>query len=163
VAVVELPAQRARQAEAAVVGRGAANANQAARRSLLRGGVHDRSQAPRVEVEGMELPRRQHGQADDVRRLNQGGSGSRFPPPGGGAGAMGGIHGPDAPSAGAEQGADDFAKAVSAVAHGQQVQVILRAFLAPAAGDGLRGGAGGQSALEFVGNNQDAQPHGGGG
>ena len=72
---------------------------------------------------------------------------------------MGRIDGLDALDLGLEQRAGDFAKPVAAVAHGQQVQRVLRPRPAPAARDGLRGGGGGEGAFELVGNDQDVQRH----
>ena len=63
---------------------------------------------------------------------------------------MGRVNRLNALEPGLEQRAGDFAKAVAAVAHGQPVEGIVRPRFAPAAGDGLTGGSGGEGALKLV-------------
>ena len=68
---------------------------------------------------------------------------------------MRGIDGLDRLQVCAEQSADDFAEAVAAVAHGQQLQLILRTRTGPAAPDGFGSNLGGEGSLELVRRDDD--------
>ena len=75
---------------------------------------------------------------------------------------MGCVHRPDRLALRLEQGANDFAEAVAAISYGQKMEDVPWPRLAPAPGNGLRGGLRRESAFELVGNNQHAQWHEGG-
>ena len=70
---------------------------------------------------------------------------------------MGGIEGFDGMDPGVQQGADDFAKSITAIGHGEQAAGILRSHRAPAAGDGVGRRAGGERAFELVRSDEQIQ------
>ena len=119
-----------------------------------------RAQAEGVELEGVELPGRKHGQPDALGRFDDGGGCPGLEPPDGFAGLPGGVEGLYGTFAGRVQLAEDFAEAVPAVAHGKELQGVVRPDASPTAGDGVGGGGGGESSLEFVRSDQDPLAHG---
>ena len=159
VAVRKPPAQRAGQTKSALIGCAAADTHQATFGSLCRSRLQHRRQTKRIQLEWMKVFRRQERQTDDLGRFDDGRPGFGFPPPLGLARAMGRINCSDGLNLGAEQFADNFAKAIAAVAHRQQSQRVLWSGSAPAASNGLSGLTGTECALELIGNNQDIQQH----
>ena len=69
---------------------------------------------------------------------------------------MGGIEGGDDAPSRAQKAAEDFAKAVAAIAHGEQVQAVAGAGGEPAASNGAGGPRRGQAAFEFVRDDENA-------
>ena len=72
---------------------------------------------------------------------------------------MGCVHRADGLALRLEQAADDFAEAVAAITHGEKIEKVPWPLLAPAPGNGVRGGLRSQGAFELVGNDQHAQGH----
>ena len=70
---------------------------------------------------------------------------------------MGGVEGFDGMDPGVQQGADDFAKPITAIGHGEQAAGILRSHCAPTAGDGVGSRAGGERVFELVRNDEHLQ------
>ena len=58
-----------------------------------------------------------------------------------------------------ECGADNFAEAIAAIAHGQQAERVRRSRRAPSARHRVGGRMGGEGALELVGSDENAQRH----
>ena len=160
VAVEEAPAERAGHAEAGVVGGAAADADEAAARARGGGGEEELAEAAGVELEGMKLFRRQQCEADGAGGFDHGGAARRLEPPAGVVWSMRGIDDVSGLFVGVELSAENRAEAIATVAHGDKLEVVVRAREPPTGGDGRAGGFGGQGAFEFVGDDEDAERHG---
>src|SRR5207245_510359 len=99
--------------------------------------------------------RRQEGQTDNSSRFDDGGSGSRVPPPFGLEWRVRGVQRRERSFLHFQQPAQHFAESVATVAHRQQFQAVLWTRLAPASGDQIGRGLGGQCSFEFVGDNEN--------
>ena len=155
-AVQKFPAQGAGEAETTVIRRAATDAGKAA--FCARGAASAGMMAPRPAVSRAKGWKRLGGsiaRPTILGRFDDGGAGLRLPPPLGGTGTMGGIDGGDSLEFSVEQAADDLAEAVAAVAHRQQCEMVLGTPLPPTARHGFCRGAGTESALELIGDNED--------
>ena len=65
---------------------------------------------------------------------------------------MGGVDGIGQLLLAAEHLADEFAETIAAIAHGEEIELIMGADCAPAGGEGAGGVPGGKRSLEFVWN-----------
>ncbi len=155
----ELPAQRARQSEPAVIGGAAAYSDQAMSGALLGGRLQERAQSLGVQFERVIFPRRQLGQADHAGGFNDRCFAFGMPPPGGLTRPMRRVHRFDGLQFCLKDAADDFAKAIAAVAHREQRQVILRPRSFPTRRYGLCRLVSGECALELVRADQNLQCH----
>src|ERR1051325_9450942 len=129
-------------------------------RAFLRRRQQHRAESKRVEFERMESSVRLHREANDARGLDDRCSRLRIPPPRRPHWTVRGIDSAHRLRARAEQRGQDLAETVAAVAHREQVKMIVRAGATPTGSDRSGGLLRCERALELVGNDQDAHRFG---
>lgn len=159
--IEEFPAKGAGEAEAGVVGGAAADADDTTSGAGAGGSVKDATEAEGIELEGVKFLFGEQGQTDDAGGFDEGEFLAGDKPPLGGDGFAGGVEGFDGAGAGAEEAGEDGAETIATIAHGEEIEVVVGAGGFPAVGDGGGGGLGGESAFEFIGDDEEAEGHGG--
>ncbi len=118
--------------------------------------VQELTEAEGVEFEGMEAAGRKHGESDNVCAFDHRRLSLRAPPPVSLDGFVRGIDGGRDLFLGADQLANDFTEAISAIAHGEQLELIAGTSAQPAGSDDAGRFVGAKCALEFVRDDQDS-------
>ncbi len=121
------------------------------------GGAEDLGQSAGIELEGVVVPGREEGEADDLSGFDDGGVRCWVAPPAGEAGLAGGVGGLAGNLLGVQELTKDLAEAIATVAHGDAFEDVGGSLASPPGGDMSRGGLGGEGAFELVGHDQDAE------